>query len=106
MILLDTILIKPLKEKTYTQQQVALDDEKNKGKDPIKDDMDIKHISKKIPYEIQKAVVVQIAHSLTVPYFPGDVVYYYTSRKGIPYRWVKDTYLVKSYDIIGYEKVL
>lgn len=107
MILTDGVLIKPFKNKTYTQRQadVNYNSEKNKDKDPQKDVMEVEYVVNKVSYEIQKATVVDLAPTLNVPYNIGDIVYYYVSRKGVPYRWVKDTHIVKPYDIIGYETV-
>jgi hypothetical protein len=101
--LLETILIRPLKDKTYSQKQVVLDDEKNKGKDPMKDEMETKVATTKVAYEIQKAVVEYKPDNIEVPYDVGDTIYYHKNRQGVPFRWVKNTFLLKPYDVVGYE---
>lgn len=101
--LIETILIRPLKDKTYNQKQVVLDDEANEGKDPVKDEMEIKTINNKVAFEVQKAIVEHVPENIETPYNLGDTIYYYKSRQGVPFRWVKNTFLLKPYDVIGYE---
>lgn len=101
--LLETLLIRPLKDKTYNQKQVVLDDEKNKDKDPMKDEMETKVATTKVAYEVQKAIVEYIPDVIDVPYEVGNTVYFYKNRQGVPFRWVKNTFLLKPYDVIGYE---
>ena len=101
--LIETILIRPLRNKTYNQKQVVLDEEKNKDKDPQKDEMETKVINNKVSFEVQKAIVEYVPENIDVAYEVRDTVYYYKSRQGVPFRWVKNTFLLKPYDVIGYE---
>ena len=52
------LLIKPLRPRTRTVETIELDDEKNKDKDPIKDEMETKKVKSKAPYEMQLAEVI------------------------------------------------
>ena len=72
--LIDTILIRPLRDKTYNQKQIVLDDEANKGKDPVKDEMETKTVNNKVAFEIQKAVVEHIPVEIVVPYSEGETI--------------------------------
>ena len=46
------------KIRTYKGKDIVLDDEKNKGKDPIKDEMEVKEVDKEFKYEYQVATIV------------------------------------------------
>ena len=46
------------KIRTYKAKDIVLDDEKNKGKDPIKDEMEVKEIEKEFKYEYQLGIIV------------------------------------------------
>ena len=52
------LLIKPLKQRARIVETIELDDEKNKDKDPIKDEMETKKVKSKAPFEIQLAEVL------------------------------------------------
>lgn len=101
--LIDMILIRPLKDKTFNQKHVVLDEEKNKDKDPMKDEMETKVETEKVAFEIQKAIVEHVPENIDVPYSKGDTIYFHKGRQGVPFRWVKNTYLLKPYDVVGYE---
>jgi hypothetical protein len=100
MKLLNEILVKPLKDKKYKQVQYFPDKEKNKDLDNI---TEIKEVVNEVSYEVQRAIVVHMPENSAVGYDIGDVIYYYKSRPGVPFRYLKGTYLIKPYDIIGYE---
>ena len=48
------------KIRTYNAKDIILDDEKNKGKDPLNDEMEVKEIQKKFKYEYQVAYIVRV----------------------------------------------
>jgi hypothetical protein len=71
------ILVAPHKLRTYKEKQMVLDDEANKGKDPIKDEMVQKEEIRDLSYRYQKATVLRSGRSPQDELFEvGEVIVY------------------------------
>jgi len=70
------LLIKPLRMRTRTVENIVMDDEKNGDKDPLKDEMETKVIKEKAPWEVQLATVVAVNDADNTLYKIGDTVVY------------------------------
>jgi hypothetical protein len=92
-------VVKLYKPRKYKKEQTALDDEKNKGKDPKRDIMALKTVQEEILYNVQAVEILNIGDN-TNKYEIGDIVI-------MDYRKVKEFDLVKGvnsinvYDILG-----
>jgi len=95
----DRVLVMPLKIRSYKQEDVVLDDEANKGKNPIKDELVTKKQEVTINYSYQKAIV--LAKSFNVKDVEiGDTVIYKLSNL-IEFDLIKGVSMLKRYEIIG-----
>lgn len=71
------ILVEPLKTKYRTETQTVLDDEANEGKDPMKDEMEVKEVKNKVKLNHQLGKVISIGNGLTNPKVKvGDIIMY------------------------------
>ena len=94
-------MIEPLKTKYRTEKQVVLDDEKNEGKDPMKDDMETKVITKKVKLNHQLAKVLAIGDGIKEPRIKvGDVVMYDVNSMRES-DLIKGTGLITDHNILG-----
>ena len=94
------LLIKPLRMRTRTVETIELDEEKNKDKDPIKDEMETKKVKSKAPFEIQLAEVVAVPKENTTGYNIGDTIVY--SVKFVKeFDLFKGVFLISTYDLQG-----
>jgi len=96
------VLIKPLKPVLIKKEIKEQDHEANKDKDLSKEEGEVKVITKKVPANVQKGVVLKVGLSDGTPmyYQPGDVVVYgsYAAR---PFELFKDSILLQRYEILG-----
>lgn len=94
------LLIKPLRMRKRTVETVELDDEKNKDKDPLKDEMEIKKVKSKAPYEMQLGEIVSVPRNNNTGYNIGDIIVY--SVKFVKeFDLFKEAFLLSTYDIQG-----
>ena len=91
------LLIKPLKQRARTVETIELDDEKNKDKDPIKDEMETKKVKSKAPFEIQLAEVVASG----APEYPIGTKIVYSIRFAQEFDLFKNTFMLANYDVKG-----
>lgn len=95
------LLIKPFVHRTREVETVELDHEKNKDKDPLKDEMETKKVVSEAPYEIQLAEVIASGDD---KYTPGDIVVY--SVKFVKeFDLFEETFLISNYDVHGRYKL-
>lgn len=91
------LLIKPFRNRTRTVETIELDHEKNKDKDPLKDEMETIKVKSKAPYEMQLAEVVASGD----PKYPNGTVVIYSVKFVKEFDLFKNTLLVNSFDIMG-----
>ena len=91
------LLIKPFKHRTRTVTTREMDDEKNEGKDPIKDEMETKMVKSKAPFEMQLGEVVASGDEAKAV---GTVIVY--SVKFVKeFDLFKGIFLMSNYDVMG-----
>lgn len=74
LVLLNSkILVSIPKVREYEKEDFELDDEKNKKKNPLKDEMAVKKVTKTIKNNMQVAMVLNVAKDIT-EVEPGDLV--------------------------------
>lgn len=91
------LLIKPFRQRTRTVETIELDEEKNKNKDPLKDEMETKKVKSKAPYEMQLAEVVVSGD----PTYPVGTTVVYSVKFVKEFDLFKNVFLVSNYDIMG-----
>lgn len=91
------LLIKPFRHRTRTVETIELDHEKNKDKDPLKDEMETRKVKSKAPFEIQLAEVVATGD----PKFPVGTVIAYSVKFVKEFDLFKNILLVNSFDVMG-----
>jgi len=85
--------------RTFNTNYTVLDEEKNKGKDPMKDEMETKVVKKKVKYNFQVARVIGTPDSETT-LCAGDRILV-DFRSCVELDGYKDIYLVNKYSSIG-----
>ena len=95
------LLIKPLKQRVRMVETRELDHEKNKDKDPIKEEMETKLVKSKAPYEIQLAEVVNSG----APEYPIGSIIVYSIKFAKEFDLFKNTFLLSNYDAMGSYKM-
>jgi nitrogenase subunit NifH len=91
------LLIKPLRERSRMVENIVLDDEKNKDKDPLKDEMETKKVKERAPYEVQLATVLASGD----PEYPVGCTVVYSMKFVKDFDLFKKVYLVSNYDLYG-----
>ena len=91
------LLIKPFKHRTRIVETIELDEEKNKDKDPLKDEMETKKVKSRAPYEIQLAEVVSSGDAN----FPVGTIVVYSVKFVKEFDLFKNTFLLSNYDVQG-----
>jgi len=91
------LLIKPFRQRTRTVETIELDHEKNKDKDPMKDEMETKKVKSKAPYEMQLGEVIATGH----PEYPKGSVIVYSVKFVKEFDLFKNTLLLNSHDVMG-----
>jgi hypothetical protein len=91
------ILISPYKEIMVTRTITELDEEKNKGKNPVTDVMDTKKVKKKVRANFQLGTVIC---SFEDKYKEGVIVAYKPAG-AVDFDLIKGTKLVEEYAIVG-----
>lgn len=91
------LLIKPFKYRSRTVTNIVLDDEKNKDKDPLKDEMETKVEKVKAPYEIQLAEVLSSGDNR----YPMGSVIVYSIKFVREFDLFKNTFLISNHDVHG-----
>ena len=94
------LLIKPLRERKRTVTNWIPDDEKNKDKDPVKDEMELKKVTTKAPYEIQLAEVVAVPSTNDTGFNIGDTIVY-SIKQAQEFDLFKGTLMVALFDLKG-----
>ena len=84
--------------RVYSTDYTVLDTEKNKGKDPMKDEMETKVVKKKVKYNTQVARVVARPEDSTIDVGDEIVVDF---RGCMELDGYKDLYLIPKYKVIG-----
>ncbi|MHA1198109.1 MAG: hypothetical protein ACTSQF_01945 [Candidatus Heimdallarchaeaceae archaeon] len=93
------VLISPERIRTYKQEQVVLDDEKNKDLDPLNDEMQVKTVIETINYRFQKATVLQIPDGEVRVKVGDQIVYNVGSLQD--FDLFKGVSVLKKYDIVA-----
>jgi len=93
------ILVAPEKIRTYKHTHPVLDDKKNIGKDPLKDEMATKVIEEDINYRFQKAVVLQKADDET-RFNIGDTIVYNVGSL-VEFDLFKGVSILRAYDVVA-----
>jgi hypothetical protein len=96
---LDKLVVTFDKYRTYSTEYTVLDQEKNKGKDPLKDEMETKVVNKKVKYNHQVAIVVATPDS-EKDIVAGDKLLV-DFRSCMPIDGYKDLYLITKYNVVG-----
>jgi hypothetical protein len=101
----DRVLIKPLKEYTYTVKELRPRARVPMGVDNIDlnevpDSPEMVEVDVDVKSNIQRAVVVSVGDAEHIPCNVGDTVLYHI-KTGIPFELIKGCTLLKHYDIIG-----
>ena len=96
------ILIKPLGFKYVSQTQTVLDDEKNEGKNPIEDEMEVKTVVNKVKLQQQLAKVLSIGtlNPEITPYKVGDTIVYDLGSVR-DFELIKGSKLIYSHNVLG-----
>lgn len=95
------ILIEPLPLKYKTQKQIVLDDEKNEGKDPLQDEMEVKEIKQKIRLNHQLGKVLAVGNGIVSPKVKvGDIIMYDVNSMRES-DLIKKTGLITDHNILG-----
>lgn len=78
-------------------EQIVLDEEKNKDKDPLKDEMETMKVKEKAPYEVQLATVIASADED----YPIGTTVVYSIKFVKEFDLFKQAFLVSNYDLYG-----
>jgi hypothetical protein len=78
-----------------------LDDEKNKDKDPLKDEMEVRQVKSKAPYEMQLAEVLSSGDQR----YPVGTVIVYSVKFVKEFDLFKKTFLLSNHDVHGVYKM-
>lgn len=95
------VLVHPLKLRTYETTDTVLDEEKNKGKNPMLDEMVTKKKIVTINYAYQKAIILQVAKNeprLKI----GDIIIYKVSNL-IEFDLIPGVSMLKNFEVIAIE---
>ena len=93
------VLVHPLRLRTYKDEQIVLDDEKNKGKDPLTEEMEVKKVKTDINYRYQKAVVLKVPDD-EVRFQIGDIIVYDVGSLK-EFDLFKGVSVLRKYDIVA-----
>ena len=94
------LLVEPMRMRTRNVETIELDEEKNKEKDPLKDEMEVKKVQTKAPFEIQLATVIAVPKDNRTGYEVGNTIVY--SVKFVKeFDLFKKTFLISLHDIHG-----
>ena len=91
------LLIKPFKHRTRTVTTIELDEEKNKDKDPLKDEMETMKVTSKAPYEMQLGTIIASGDPLK----PVGSVIVYSVKFVKEFDLFKGIFLMSNYDVMG-----
>ena len=91
------LLVKPLRHRTRMVETVELDDEKNKDLDPIKDEMQVKKVKSRAPYEMQLAEVVASGDAR----YPIGTIIVYSIKFVKEFDLFKQIFLMSNLDVHG-----
>lgn len=91
------VLISPHKEIKVVRTITELDEEKNKGKNPVTDVMETKVIKKKVKANFQLGTVI---YSFEDKYKEGSIIAYKPAG-AVDFDLIKNSKLVEEYAIIG-----
>jgi hypothetical protein len=93
-------LVKMYEPRKRTESQVVLDDEKNVGKDPTKDEMERKTVKTKVMYNIQTVEILAIDPTNNCKLEVGDIVVV-DFRNLREFDLFKGVYIIQVYSIFG-----
>lgn len=93
------ILVHPLKIRSYQTTDTVLDDEANKGKNPMIDELKTKKKVLTINYAYQKAVVVNVPANITNIAVGDTIIYRINNLQD--FELVKGVSMLKAYEVIG-----
>jgi hypothetical protein len=95
----DKLVVTFDKFRTYTTEYTVMDQEKNAGKDPLKDEMETKVVKKKVKYNHQVARIVEVPVGETA-YNNGDYILV-DVRACLQLDGYKELYILPKYNVIG-----
>jgi len=95
------LLVKPLRQRTRTVETIELDEEKNKNKDPLKDEMETKKVKSKAPYEMQLGEVVASGDAQ----YPVGITIVYSVKFIKEFDLFKQVFLMSNFDVMGVYKI-
>lgn len=93
------ILIHIPSMRKYKAKDIVLDEEKNKGKDPLKDEMEVKEVDKEFNYKYQVGYVVGYSDDVE-GINPGDKVLVKVHSLD-EFDYMKGVNIIRKYDIVG-----
>jgi hypothetical protein len=95
----DKLVVTFDKFRTYTTEYTVMDQEKNAGKDPLKDEMETKVVKKKVKFNHQVARIVEVPVD-DVTYSIGDSILV-DVRACLQLDGYKELYILPKYNVIG-----
>lgn len=95
----DRIIIEPSEFHTYSVTEWVKDEEANKGKDPMTDEMVMKEVTKEVKSDIQTGIVLSVGSGVN-QINVGDVVMY-NIRACAQFELIKGLGILKQYDVVG-----
>jgi len=93
------ILVTPLKLRSYTTTDTVLDEDANKGKNPMLDELKTKRKVLTINYAYQKAVVVNVPGNITNIAVGDTIIYRLNNLQD--FELVKGVSMLKAYEVVG-----
>ena len=91
------LLVSPLKQRARMVETIELDDEKNKDKDPLKEEMEVKKVKSRAPFEMQLAEVVASGDAK----YPVGTIIVYSIKFVKEFDMFKNAFLMSNHDIMG-----
>ena len=93
------VLVSPHKIRTYKETHPVLDDEKNKDKDPLKDEMEVKMVTEDINYRFQRATVLRTPADETRFKVGDEIIYNVGALQDFDV--FKGVSVLKKYDVVA-----
>ena len=95
----DKLLIHIPRYRKFKQMDIVLDEEKNKGKDPLKDTMEVKEVEKEFNYKYQEGYVINKANNVDTVEVGSKILVKVHNIDEFDY--IKGVNIIRKYDIVG-----
>ena len=96
---IDKLVVTFDKFRTYNADYTVVDQEKMKGKDPLKDEMETKVVKKKVKYNHQVAIVVAVPDTEKEISVGDNILVDF--RSCVQLDGYKELYLISKYQVLG-----